>query len=316
MYTIVMLGGFEFGTPSTYAKMFHHFVSRSESCHKNDLLLKEEHFNEELCQLNFEKLKFDSVAEHTVKRTEEMLSELSSFALCGEFFLQTRVNNVTELKIFHPSSVDKSGVSDFDSAVVKRREGDYKGALVLLDRVIERNARHSSAFMLRGKVFLHLNDSFNAAQNFSKAIELRSMLSQAYIGRYLAMKNDADYKTGLEDLDQAVKVTVPTSKTFVKAKWHRGLFLIDNLDFKTGIEEFTYLVKLSSNPKDFYFHRLAEANYYIGTAHFKLGNKVLATKHLKIALEQNPSASVLAKIQLLQQAISFDPALNLKPIIA
>ena len=106
----------------------------------------------------------------------------------------------------------------------------YKEAIVLLNKAIEKNPKNLNAFINRGAYKSYLEDYYGAMDDFSKVIEMDTANALAYLNRGKSKAFLGNYREAIEDYDKIMKM-----------KGWGGLFhleLVDNFFTKRKTSDF------------------------------------------------------------------------------
>jgi tetratricopeptide (TPR) repeat protein len=138
----------------------------------------------------------------------------------------------------------------------KVKLGDFKGALVELNKAIELNPKDEVAYTRRGVVNFELGFLLEAIKDFNKVIELKPESFFAYHNRAALKVKTKDFAGAIKDYDMAIKLNPKSSEEY----YQRGEAKFNMNLFKESISDFDYALKL--NPKNDSYYILRASAYY------------------------------------------------------
>ena len=100
----------------------------------------------------------------------------------------------------------KTAKEYFESAILKERNKDYKGALANYNKAIEINPKLILAYNNRGNVKSDLKDYKGAISDFNKALVINPKDVFSYSNRGLAKAKIKDYKGAISDFTKAISL--------------------------------------------------------------------------------------------------------------
>ena len=172
----------------------------------------------------------------------------------------------------------------YNLGIAKMNEGDYKSAIALLTKSIEKEASYS-AYSKRGEVRLKNNDGEEAIDDFTKAIALRPNLPETFHFRGIAKQKTKAYAEAIKDFDMAIGFAANYSQAYcsraeVKIK-------LKDLDGAYG----DYQKATLANPTD------AVAFMAYGNMSLDRGNKTAACEafHKAAGLDNKNAQSAIKK---------------------
>jgi tetratricopeptide (TPR) repeat protein len=299
MNTVVLTGHFEFGTQKTFEKAFLLLETTGMQLYKGEILIKEHHFLPESNQLVYSKIKSERVADNMFTKTINLLEKIAGYAICGEFNMSV-FDDQNQNKTFKilPSSNDKTAVSHFQSAVALRKSGELAKAQLLLSQLIERYPSHTSAYMLRGKIFLQLNQPEQAVIDFDTALEINPYQSQARIGRVNAYRaiGTSVIEKSISDLSKVISATLPTQPTFWKARRIKGEVHFQHEMYQEALSEFKMFLSKRFEPSDRNFHIRPHILALAGVCALKLSLHADAQKYFNLSIESDADNNTLSLI--------------------
>jgi tetratricopeptide (TPR) repeat protein/S1-C subfamily serine protease len=117
--------------------------------------------------------------------------------------VQTAGLPVTQANISVVESGEDGG--DLVEATVLRQNGDYNGALVLLNRIIAAKPQ-AAAYYLRANIYIALGDTSRVLSDLNKAIELDPQNASAYMLRGNMLYSNKDWAGAIADFDRVIKL--------------------------------------------------------------------------------------------------------------
>jgi tetratricopeptide (TPR) repeat protein/V8-like Glu-specific endopeptidase len=95
--------------------------------------------------------------------------------------------------------------SDLVEAAILRQNGDYNGALVLLNRVIASRPQ-AAAYYMRANINMSLGDTSRVIDDLNRAIELDSRNASAYMLRGNMLYANKDWAGAIADFDRVIQL--------------------------------------------------------------------------------------------------------------
>jgi len=133
----------------------------------------------------------------------------------------------------------------FSQADIKYQAGDFDGAIVYFSKGINLRPDVEQAYLNRGSAKAGKSDFDGAIEDYGKAIKLRPIYPDAYYGRARAKFNKGNLQSALEDFNQAID----QKPDYAAAYGGRGSARYSNNDLDGALIDLNKFVELEpSNP--------------------------------------------------------------------
>ncbi len=165
--------------------------------------------------------------------------------------------------------------------VIKEKQEEYEKAIWHYTKAIELKSDFSEAYMNRGNVYEKKDDFDRAIQDFDTAIHLNPTFVEAYNDRGLVHYNKGDFNQAINDFETAIQL----NPNLVEAHNNRGLTYADKGDFDRAIKNYNMAIKLKPN--------YAEAHSNRGSAYHNKGDFDRAIENYNMAIEINPDLAAV-----------------------
>lgn len=263
-YKTIFSGRLEFGSPRSYEKVTKMYEHRVENFYRSEILLKgEEIFDEESQSLNVPRF-ITQASDKTWRNTINLLEYVAQFAVAGDLSAwMTDEGKVIKHKVVEPKS-DKAAVQAFLTGrkLVKEagRETEAKKAL---SQAIEKFERHAKAYERRGFVNFQLENYSDALYDYNKSIDINPGNPDAYLGRAFIYIHHNDLHKAIDDLNLAIKRSIPLQPVYWKARRLKGELHLKLEDYKAAILEFKLFTarKFLSTDSNFKWRKHTFFNY-------------------------------------------------------
>jgi tetratricopeptide (TPR) repeat protein/V8-like Glu-specific endopeptidase len=110
---------------------------------------------------------------------------------------------VTQASISVIDSTEYGG--DLVEATILRQNGDYNGALVLLNRAIATRPQ-AAAYYMRANIYMSLGDTSRVIDDLNRAIKLDPQNASAYMLRGNMLQSNRDWSGSIADFDRVIKL--------------------------------------------------------------------------------------------------------------
>ena len=147
----------------------------------------------------------------------------------------------------------------FYSALKKKEQNDYDGAIVDYNKAIENNLNYTYAYNDRGIVKYILKDYDGAIVDYTKAIEINPNLFKPYYNRGTVKSSLKDYYGAIADYTKAIELDPDEGWTYSFRGYAKG----ELKDYYGAIEDCTKAIQLKPNFAEAYFSR-GLAKGYLG----------------------------------------------------
>jgi tetratricopeptide (TPR) repeat protein len=261
-YKITVKGLLEFGSERAYNTMFDSIVKKTETEFRNDTLFKAyDYFNPEMQRIIIERLIVQS-SEKTWRNSVKFLQTAADYAVAGRmwFYVTDDKNQVLARYVIEPSN-DKSIVTKFKQGRQLIRDGRGDEAMDILSDVVANCDRHLDAYERRAYVCYKLQRYDDAIIDFSKSIDLYPN-ADAYFGRAKVHIMRGEIDLALQDLETAIKLSVPLQPIFWLSRRVKGECHIQQRDWDKAIFELQLVTKrnfTNDDPNGYYRQRAFEA---------------------------------------------------------
>ena len=135
---------------------------------------------------------------------------------------------------------------------------DYDTVIKLTNTVIAMNPNNVEAYIRRGIAYHHKSEYGSATENFTKAIELDSKISQLYLARGITYHHEGEYSSAIEDATKALELNPDNAQAYqhrALACQSKGDYDRSKDDYDRAIEDFTKAIDLNPDDTDAYCGR-------------------------------------------------------------
>ena len=157
----------------------------------------------------------------------------------------------------------------------QKRE-EYERAIEHYTKAIELKSDLPEAYINRGNVYAKKSDFDSAIKDYNMGIKLNPNYAESYYNRGLAYNGKSDFDRAIEDFDMAIKLKTD----FTGAYNDRGLAYAGKGDFDRAIEDFDMAIKLEPDYVGAYSNR--------GCAYKEKGDFDTAIEDHDIAIKLKP----------------------------
>lgn len=278
-FKTILSGCLEFGNQRSYEQVLKLFQHRTENYYRNDILINaEEIFQESSFTLHVPRF-ISECPEKSWKNTSNLLGYVAQYAIAGDM----RMWVISEGKLVADQTIEPKGDKSAIQAYMKGRElvqeiGKEEEAMRALNKAIEKFERHGKAYERRGYVNFKLRNYKDAAYDFSKSIDIHPSNPDAYWGRANVRVKDQDLRGAIEDLENAIKTSIPHQPIFWSARRLKGELHLHLGEFQKAIFELKMVTKrpFKENDPNLKWQKNAFFNY--GKALFEVGEYGEAVK--------------------------------------
>ncbi|WP_353932114.1 tetratricopeptide repeat protein [Okeanomitos corallinicola TIOX110] len=192
------------------------------------------------------------------------------------FYLQLAAGN-TKTPIIRPTPSKFTADDYFALAGEKYGKGDYQGAILAYNRVLNLNPNNTEALLYRGATYSKLKDYQKEIADYNQAIKINPNYAKAYYNRGIAHRNLKDYQKAIADYNQAIKL----NPNYADAYNNRGVARYDLKDYQKAIADYNQAIKINPNYAEAYNNR--------GVAHRNLKDYQKAIADYNQAIKINPN---------------------------
>lgn len=273
-YKVILSGHLEFGNSRSFEKMFQSYQQRLETYYKQDVFFRlDESLDLDCSCLDIPRF-ITQANEKTWRNTISMLESIVQFAVAGNIFVWKLNESVVAEHLVLEPNCEKSAVQSFlrgRELIVQGKEDEAREALSL---AIEKFERHALAYERRGHVNFVLNNLGDALYDFSKSISINQNNPDAYVGRALVLMTQGNFQAALDDLELAIKTSIPHQPIFWKARRLKGEAHLEREEFQKAEVELRLFLNRPFKKEDpnFGWRRKAFFNYgrtLMGLSKFK-----------------------------------------------
>ncbi len=136
-------------------------------------------------------------------------------------------------------------------ASTKAQEGDYGGAIALLNQLIDRHPDNAIDYNNRGLVYFQSGQRALAIRDYKTALKLNPQLASAYNNRANYYAACVQLAAAITDYDQAIDL----NPSYVRAWINRGITLRDLEQYEQAIENFDIALLLGQLAGHIYAER-------------------------------------------------------------
>ncbi len=229
---VIIQGRLEFGKETTYQKAFDMFEHLIDVRFKNAILVTEEHFNQELLALDFDRTVLQASAKY-FKNTIDLINYLVQFAISGSVSAWL----IDEGTVEHAHTIEPESEKVVVQAFLKGRQlseekGKEQDALASLDKALKKYDRHSQAYERRGHVNYRLGNFDDAIYDYEKSIRLDERNAEAHLGLGNIKFKQKKYKDAAECFEMVTKTAVALQPLYWIARRHKAMAHIKMGEFE------------------------------------------------------------------------------------
>ncbi len=136
-------------------------------------------------------------------------------------------------------------------------EGNFQGALITLDQVIEQFPDNQPAYNLRGITFLELGETSKALSDFNESVSLDSSDYRAVYNRGNAWYQLGEFTNAVEDYDRALRLEPKAADIYI----NRGNALVKIEKLNEAINDYQFAMKI--DPGNYLTHFNLGYTYFI-----------------------------------------------------
>lgn len=285
-YKTIFSGRLEFGSSRNFEQVLRMFHQRLENFYKNEIALSiEEIFNEEEYSLDIPRL-VTFCSDKTWRNTVNLLEYIAQYAIAGSLSAWvTDSGKVQKQKIIEPKG-DKVAVQSFlKGREMIKEEGKESEAREALSQAIEKFERHALAYERRGYVNYLLRNYDDAVYDFTKSIDINPHNADPYMGRALVKISRNDFAGAVNDLEKAIKNSIPLQPIYWKARRLKGQCHLKQGEAEKAIFELKLFTNRQFSPENPNFPLRRRAFFDYGQALLAIGNYSEAVKAFDQSLQ-------------------------------
>lgn len=257
----IIQGRLEFGNAKSFGQMLKMYYYRVENYYKNDLLFKEDVFDEENNLIDIPRL-ISLEEEKLWTNTIKLLEYLTQFAISGNISAWlVHEGKILKYVVIQPKS-EKAVVQSFiKGQKLADQEGKEEEAIKALTQAISKHDKHAQAYERRGYVNFILENMAGALYDFNKCIGIDPSLPSAYYWRARVHMRKQDWDMAIEDLDMTTKKAIALQPIYWKARRLKAQCHLHKKELSQAIRElklFTSRKFTKDNPN---YQQLRDAFY-------------------------------------------------------
>ncbi|MFR9653379.1 MAG: tetratricopeptide repeat protein [Rikenellaceae bacterium] len=152
---------------------------------------------------------------------------------------------------------------------------NYQGAIRTINTLLRIDAKSYEGYFLRGIAKYNLNDLLGADADFTEAIELNPVYTNAYTYRAITRSRLGNYNDALEDFREAIDLRPDLPEPY----YSRAITRLLNGSFKDAIEDLDQFILYEKRVPDAYLNR--------GVAYLSLQDTTSAYRDFNRAIQTN-----------------------------
>lgn len=308
---VMMKGSLDFGTSKSYEKAVNLFQHKAETLYKMCLLIKaEDIFNETNHSLVIPQLVING-SDKFWKNTIYILECMAQFAQAGHISawrIRLEDNTLQNHIAIEPSG-EKLVVQEYKLGVHDLKEGNIDDAYHHFSTAIEKYNGHSQAYERRGKVSFKRQNYEKAIHDYAKSIELNGFSPKPYFGRALAYAAIGELNLAVQDLEFAIKNSIPMQPIYWKSRRRKGEYHFLQQQYDKAAFELKFFTKRDFKEEDPNFKWKKRALIYYSKSLLELGETQEARNAWKTAIKISGSAPIDESIKKYLD-IAFDSNLD------
>ena len=214
----IIQGRLNFGSAKSFEQTFRMYEYRVENYYKQDLLFKEEVFDEENFAMVIPRVIVQGPEKPWIN-TVKLIEYLAQFALSGSVGAWL----VHEGKILKYAFVEPSNEKVVVKNFLKGQRlagvaGKEEEALKALTTAINKHDEHAQAYERRGFVNFQLDNMAGALYDFNKCISYDPSIPSSYYWRAKVHIRNEDLESAISDLDMTTKKAIALQPIYWKAR--------------------------------------------------------------------------------------------------
>lgn len=155
-------------------------------------------------------------------------------------------------------------------------DNKYQDAIETLNTLLRFDDTAYEGYFLRGIAKYNLRDLVGAESDFSKAIELNPVYTQAYQNRAITRSQLGMYEQALEDYKEAIDIR----PDYIETYYSRGITYLISEQYDKAISDFNYYLRRTQPSVNAYINR--------GISHLGMKDTASALSDFARAIELNP----------------------------
>lgn len=159
------------------------------------------------------------------KRLEPMRDFNRKFDHSWVIYLVTFLIHLSDGQAQGISKASQANMHFYD-AMDKMESGDYAGAILEYNKVIELDSSNYKAYTNRGTCKRNMQDFIGAIQDYNKAIEIDPTHSMQFSARAFAKSQLGDYRGAIQDYNKTLELSPKDASSY----FNRGLVRIQIKD--------------------------------------------------------------------------------------
>ncbi len=184
---------------------------------------------------------------------------------------------------------------------------NYHEAIEILNVLIRHDARDFNAHFLRGIAKYNLGDLLGADSDFTRAVELNPVFTEAFYYRAITRSRLGNYDDALGDFRQAIELRPDIADPY----YSRGVTRLLNQQFKEAIADFDTFIRYEKRHVAAYINR--------GISYLNLRDTARAYENFELAIRTNREepesynrrgALYMAQHRLQEAVADFDKAIE------
>ena len=239
----IIQGRLEFASEKSFNQMYKMYEYRIDNFYKNDILFKDDVFDDENLLINIPRL-INIQEEKHWENTIKLLEYLAQFAIAGSISAWlVHEGKILQYAVIEPDS-DKAVVQTFIKGQKLASEiGKEEEAIAALTRVIEKRNSHAQAYERRGFVNYIMGDYAGALYDFNKCISYDPSIPSAYYWKARVHMRQEQWEEALEDLDMTTKKAIALQPVYWKARRRKAYCYINLGQYENAAKELMLFTK-------------------------------------------------------------------------
>jgi tetratricopeptide (TPR) repeat protein len=305
-FKTILSGRLEFGSPKSYEKVLKMYQQRMETHYRTaELMFKlEEVFHEPTSSLDIPRMVIQS-NEKSWQNTLNLLEYVAQFAIAGDLRAwMTDNGKVLKYHLIEPKS-DKGAVQFYlKGREMVKNEGMENEARAALSSAIEKYERHAAAYERRGYVNFQLKNYADALYDYTKSIDLNPNHAEPFLGRAFVKMVQQDWKGATQDLEQAIKRSIPHEPIYWKARRVKGECHLKIKEFEQAATELKFFTGRTFQPEDSNYKWRQKAWFNYGKALSAVGkfNEALQAFDHAMQIQDSNNPLSISELEPYKQA--------------